>query len=179
MEEQPNLNYRLIPELEETGSKKELEGVLPLAHFYRGHQLFELDGGISYQIELSNIGEGVLLRGRARGIGSTECARCLEEASFDVEGDVEGFFILNPSEQEKEQSDDEFTAVPKDGIIDLKPPVVAALIYEMPLVLLCKQDCAGLCQNCGADLNVETCNCTWAPDSDHPFAKLKDLISQN
>ena len=179
MEEQLNLNYRLIPALEETGARKELEGVLALRHFFRGHQLFTLEGGISYKIELSNIGEGVLLRGRAHGIGTTECARCLEEARFDVEGDVEGFFIINPTEQEIEQSDDEFTAVPKDGVVDLMSPVVAALIYEMPLVLLCKQDCAGLCQHCGANLNLEPCDCAQKPDPDHPFAILKDLINPN
>ena len=179
MEEQPKLTYRLIPELEETGSRKELEGILPLEHFYRGYQRFELDGGVSYRLELTNTGEGVLLRGRARGIGKTECARCLEEAAFDVEGDAEGFFILNPSEKEIEQSDDEFTAVPKDGIVDLMPPVIAALIYEMPLIVLCKQDCAGLCQHCGVDLNVEPCECKREPSPDHPFAILKNLISQN
>ena len=179
MEEQLNFNFKLTPALEETGSVRELNGVLPLEHFYKGYQLFKLEEGVSYDIELSNTGGGVLLRGLAHAIGTTECARCLEEAAFDVESAVEGFFILDPTEQEIEQSDDEMTAVPPDGVVDLMPPILAAIIYELPLVILCNQECAGLCQNCGANLNFENCECALKPDPGHPFAILKDLLSQN
>ena len=173
---QPSLTYEALPHLAETGSHHKLEGVLPLECVYRGHQPFRLDGGISYMIELSNTGGGVLLRGLARGSGMAECARCLEEAAFDVEGGVEGYFILNPSEQELEFSDDEFNAMPPDGVIDLDAPIIAAIIYELPQVLLCKPDCAGLCANCGANLNMESCDCDSKLNPDSPFAVLKDLF---
>ena len=176
MDEQMSLSHRLLPEMKEAGSHQELEGFLPLECLFRGSQLFKLNEGISYKVDLINTGGGVVLRGFARGIGTTECARCLEEAAFDVKGAVEGYFILNPSEQEIEQSDDEFTAVPANGIIDLKPPILAAIVYELPQVSLCKEDCAGLCQVCGANLNMTTCECEKEPNPDSPFAVLKDLI---
>ena len=179
MEEQPSLSYRLLPDLAETGSYREAEGVLALDFLYRGLQRFDLVGGVSYKVDFTNSGGAVILRGLAHATGSSECARCLEEATFDVEGAVEGYFILNPTEQEIENSDDEFTAVGRDGIIDLKAPVVAAIIFELPQILLCKMDCAGLCQKCGANLNLETCVCGRAPDEDHPFSALKVLIDNN
>jgi len=179
MEEQLKLDYKLIPELEETGSRRELEGVLPLGHFFKGYQLYKLKGGISYKIELSNTGEGVLLTGRAHGSGSTECARCLDDALFDVEGDVEGFFVLKPSNKDVVWSDDEFTAVPPDGIVDLKPPILAAIIYELPQVILCKEECAGMCQHCGINFNTDTCNCIEEPELENPFAILRGLMHQN
>ena len=172
MAEIQSLSCRLLPELEDTGSQKEMEGILPMEHLHRGYQLFKLDGGISYAVGLTNTGGGVLLHGQAHASGSTECARCLEAAAFDVQGAVEGYYILNPSEEELEQSDDEFTAVSKDGIVDLAIPIVAAIIYELPQVVLCSDDCAGLCQVCGTNKNVEPCECDKKPNPDSPFAAL-------
>ena len=176
MDERLSLTYRLLPDLAETGSHQEAEGVLLLDHLYRGPQRFDLKDGITYTVGFTNSGGGVVLRGLAHAAGSSECARCLEDAAFDVEGAVEGYFILNPTEKEIENSDDEFTAVGRDGIIDLKAPVIAAIIFELPQILLCKDDCAGLCQKCGENLNLMTCGCGQGPDPDHPFAALKVLI---
>ena len=170
------LLYQLLPELEETGSYRELKGVLPLEVLKKGYQLFNLTGGIPYDIRMTNTGDGVLLRGFAYATGITECARCLEDAPFDVQGAVEGYFIINPNEIEQEESDEEFTAVPDDGLVDLETPIIAAIIFELPQVLFCKEDCAGLCATCGANLNIESCDCAKAPDPDSPFAVLKDLL---
>lgn len=173
------LPFRLRPKLEETGSYEELEGLLPLDRLYRGSQLFELDGGITYKLNLTNTGGGVLLRGKAQAAGTSECARCLEEASFEVEGDVEGYYILDPSEEDLQQADDEITAVAPDGVIDLWAPITAAIIFELPQVLLCKEDCAGLCPVCGTNLNVGSCDCAKKPNPDHPFAALQGFIVEN
>ncbi|MCL1846800.1 MAG: YceD family protein [Coriobacteriia bacterium] len=179
MTEQVDLPFRLLPELEETGSQRELEGVLMLEQIRRGYQVFQLRAGISYQLELRNTGDGVLLRGLAQGEGVSECARCLEEAAFAVEGEVEGYYILKPDEQELGLSDDEFTAVGADGVVDLAVPITAAIIYELPQVLLCSEDCAGLCPRCGVNLNTESCDCAQKPNPDSPFAKLKDLVDSD
>ena len=179
MTEEPKLTFGLLPELEETGSYHELEGVLPLEQIRRGYQIFQLDAGVSYQIELSNTGEGVLLRGFAKAAGTSECARCLEDATFAVEGEVEAYFILKPDEQELGESNDEFIAVEPDGMVDLTAPITAAIIYELPQVLFCREDCAGLCPRCGANLNSESCDCAEKPDPDSPFAVLKGLVDSN
>jgi uncharacterized protein len=125
---------------------------------------------------LTNTGGDIWLTGVARAKGSSECARCLEEALFEVEGEVQGYFILNPDRQDKELSDDEFTAVDSDGVVDLAVPILAAIVYELPQVLLCKSDCAGLCPVCGGNLNEQQCSCVEKLSSDSPFAVLSDLI---
>ncbi|MDR2586833.1 MAG: YceD family protein [Coriobacteriales bacterium] len=172
----PNLSYNLLAELDEPYANRELAGRLSCTRLTRGTQDFALADGISYELTLANTGEGILLTGTAHATGTTECARCLEEAAFEVTGEVVGYFILNPSQHDEELSDDEFTVVGPDGIVDLAVPVVAAVIYELPQVLLCKEDCAGLCPICGANLNEQDCGCADEPRSDHPFAVLKDLI---
>jgi uncharacterized protein len=76
-----------------------------------------------------------------------------------VDGEVEGYFILNPDQQDVELSDEEFTAVGVDGMVDLAVFIRAAVILELPLILLCREDCAGLCPVCGVNLNENPCSC--------------------
>jgi uncharacterized protein len=176
MAEVPVLFYKLLPELAESGACEELSGALPCERLNRGSQGFELDGQIHYKVVLTNTGDGVLLTGAARAKGSSECARCLEEALFEVEGEVQGYFILNPDKQDRELSDDEFTAVDSGGIVDLAVPILAAIIYELPQVLLCREDCVGLCPVCGVNRNEQQCDCAERLSPDNPFAVLKELV---
>jgi uncharacterized protein len=159
VDKEPTLFFKLLHQLTEFGSTKELTGVLPYERLDRGAQTFILSSGISYKLTLTNTGGGVLLTGEARAEGTTECTRCLEDAAFEVLGDVEGYFILEPDRQDQELSDEEFTAVGPDGIIDLATPIRAAIILELPQILLCREDCAGLCPHCGANLNEQPCTC--------------------
>jgi uncharacterized protein len=175
MDEKLSLPYKLLPELAELASTKELSGKLPYGQLTRGSQVFDLSDGISYDLVLTNTGGGVLLAGSACTAGTTVCARCLEDAEFEVEGEVEGYFILNPDTRDVELSDDEFVIVGTDGVVDLAVPIVAAVIFELPQVLFCKEDCAGLCPVCGANLNEQQCGCADKPSPDHPFAVLGQL----
>ena len=48
--------------------------------------------------------------------------------------------------------------------LDLQPLVRDALLLELPLAPLCREDCRGLCPECGADLNAAPCECRPAGD---------------
>ena len=65
----------------------------------------------------------------------------------------------------------------EDGKFDAAGPIEAALVYATPFVILCKEDCKGLCPTCGADLNEGPCACDSSDDidPDNPFAVLKNL----
>jgi uncharacterized protein len=176
MDDAPGLSYNLLAELDEPYASRALVGYLPCGHLSKGSQLFTLSDAISYEVLLANTGEGVLLTGTAQAAGTTECARCLEDAAFEVRGEVEGYFILNPSQRDEALADDEFMIVGPDGIVDLAVPIVAALIHELPQAPLCREDCAGLCPTCGANRNERDCGCADKPSPDNPFAALKGLI---
>jgi uncharacterized protein len=175
MDEKPTFPYKLLPELAELGSTGEVLGSLSLKELKKGPQTFELADGISYSLTLSNTGGAVLLRGYARAAGATECARCLESATFEVEGEVEGYYLLTPEKLDESLSDEEFSVVEPDGIVDLAIPIIAAIIFELPQVLLCKEDCAGLCPVCGANRNDNPCTCADNPSPLSPFAVLGEL----
>ncbi len=61
--------------------------------------------------------------------------------------------------------------------LDLAPLVHDAIFLELPLTALCKEDCLGLCAQCGVDRNESPCDCA-API--HPrWAKLSELLGDD
>ncbi len=55
-------------------------------------------------------------------------------------------------------SDEDFYPIDLDAI-DLAPLVRDAVVLELPMAPLCKDDCAGLCIHCGANRNEGDCGC--------------------
>ncbi len=51
-----------------------------------------------------------------------------------------------------------------DDTIDLGPLVRDAIVLELPAAPLCREDCRGLCPQCGADRNEAECGCVAPPD---------------
>lgn len=61
-----------------------------------------------------------------------------------------------------------------EDVIDLSDVLTEQLQLQLPFQPLCKQECKGMCSNCGADLNVGRCACSKI-NATSPFSVLKDL----
>lgn len=72
-------------------------------------------------------------------------------------------------------SDDDYIEVP-DYTLDLDELVTADILLELPLKFLCKEDCKGLCQSCGANLNEGGCKCS-KTTTDPRLEVLKQLLN--
>ncbi len=83
-----------------------------------------------------------------------------------------------PREEERElHADDLDVEFYKNGIINLKDFLREQILLQVPMKPLCSDDCRGLCQYCGQDLNIAQCSC--APPSGHPgLSGLKDLLGK-
>ena len=114
-------------------------------------QDFSLPGGIDFDIALTNAGEGILASGILRAHVKGTCDRCLEDAEFDVSAEVDEYYLFEePEHVEGEDDDVEFSLVSEDHTIDLSDAFLSALVMETPFVVLCREDCKGLCPVCGA-----------------------------
>lgn len=108
-----------------------------------------------------------------------ECARCLSDAALALSDELMYLYYSRGLELGKDtelQSDDGFMPVEVDfwgRTLNLSEQVWESLLTLLPLKLLCREDCAGLCQYCGADLNEGPCSCT--PDSDPRFEVLREI----
>lgn len=169
-------------ELFSPAQQAHFEGEFDLPVMKAGPDLYDFAAPLSWQVDISNTGDALLVSGTVEGDAKTACARCLDEFSFPVTGEIEGYFLINSDDGTPDDMDeDEFDVLGDDNIIDLEPLIRAALLLEFPLVPLCGDDCLGLCPTCGANLNDGPCGCEPASDegSDdnppNPFAVLKDF----
>lgn len=118
-------------------------------------------------LHLSRTSRGILVQGELASRRHAECGRCLDEVTVELETPIEELYVYPP------EPDAEFT-VADDGILDLAPLLREEMLLGMPINVLCKPDCAGLCPNCGQNLNDGPCDCG-QDDIDPRFAALKAL----
>jgi len=126
--------------------------------------MLELDGPVEVQGRLQQTGHDEFLwRASLNGRVRTSCRRCLKDLRYPVHADVDVLFSADP-----DASDD-------PSVYPLASPVMRvdvrdAIREELALAVsgfpLCREDCAGLCPRCGADLNAGPCGCTVSAEPD-------------
>ncbi len=127
-------------------------------------------------------GESVILHGELQGSFVGRCSFCADDVPFSFKekvccrfsvGEIEEKNLEKESEIDCHSNDLEniYLATPE---IDMDEVVQEQVYLNLPLQLLCRQDCAGICPHCGANLNNEKCSCDGA-ESASPFAVLAKL----
>ena len=123
-----------------------------------------VNGNIEYDAGL------IILRGKVKTNLKLTCSRCLDTFIYPIDIDIEERFTNDDSNL------DEDVIFVKGDEIDITEIVENAIISSLPIKKLCKEDCKGLCQKCGCNLNHETCSCE-NDDVDIRFAGLKALFN--
>jgi uncharacterized protein len=136
-------------------------------------------GPIVGHVRLRRINQGLLADGWVDLTLEFECTRCLkhfeqqmhvlfEERFYPTLDVVTGVALTPP--------DDGEDAFPIDAhhLIDLTEAIRQHVLLDIPMVTLCKEDCAGLCPQCGKDLNEGPCNCQ--PEIDARLSVLQSLL---
>lgn len=105
----------------------------------------------------------------------TECARCLctTVQKFSIEFNRT---VALPN-QLTDDDNDEYVIV-EDGALDISEPLVEELFLQLPTMYLCREDCAGLCQKCGKNLNNGDCGCAEVKEINPKLAILQKLLEK-
>ena len=128
--------------------------------------------GVRVVGRLSAAGPGrFYFSGEIEGRLAGECRRCLEEATEDVSAESHLIFTESGVEEEDE-ADDAYLIPPGTLELDLRPAVREEWLLSAPFLMLCRQDCKGLCVSCGANLNDGACDC--APVTDARWDALRN-----
>ena len=123
--------------------------------------------------EVSNDSGVLRLTGTIETIYSTACARCLKPLSIPLSAEADMILSDDP---EAEEEDDLFVLT--SDSVDPADVLVPALILQVQMTYLCKEDCKGLCPHCGADRNVTDCDCD-KKQIDPRFAALRALLDSD
>ena len=84
------------------------------------------------------------------------CDRGLTELKRDYSYDFSHTVV--PSLQSEGDSYDTYLVAQHDSI-DMNETAISDLLLMLPTKMLCREDCKGLCDICGCNLNERTCNC--------------------
>jgi uncharacterized protein len=140
-----------------------------------------LSGPITGKLRFRRTNQGILVDGPVEAVVELTCVRCLEpftqrvafrlEEEFYPTVDVVTGIFLPAAENEM------IFPIDYNHQLDLREAIRQNLLLALPMQPLCKEDCAGLCPQCGKNLNAGPCNCQ--PPEDERFSSLKDLLAKS
>jgi uncharacterized protein len=116
--------------------------------------------------------EEVLVRGTLFVDVELECGRCLQPTPTTLRIELEERFRQASTESPQ---DDQVFLLDADNHMDLRPVLQDLVILAVPMHVVCRPDCAGLCPVCGQDLNKGSCDCE-TEEIDPRLIALKALI---
>jgi len=111
---------------------------------------------------LKRIRETLYLEGDIQTVVEMGCSRCLEAARLPINASFK--YVLTPAhaehQEEKELCTEDLDFVYyQDDLIDLDPLIAEQIILQIPMKVLCQEDCKGLCPHCGINRNTGSCQC--------------------
>ncbi len=149
---------------------------------------FKLVSAGKLSAEFKKVSGRIHLKGSLDVEVSAPCKRCVKDVTVKLPLRFQLRMVTEEHPREEGAEDDDLgapeagsfdldavDAEPFDGkTIDLDPIVREQVLLALPVSVLCKEDCRGLCPTCGQDLNEKECG--HEPSrAFSPFAKLKDL----
>ena len=127
---------------------KTYDGAMDSIKFLGGNYVFP--NGIRINANYQSDGEGIVATGSFCGEVNISCARCLKEVLYTVDFEFAEYY-------KEQQEDGVYTYT--GNVIDLTTMLKDNVVINLPVKVLCKQECKGLCSACGQDLNVGECGC--------------------
>jgi uncharacterized protein len=128
---------------------------------------------IELDLRLESVMEGVLVTGTARAAVTGECVRCLEPVERELDADFQEMFSYPDADtrtarrdEAGDDAEDEDTLYLEDDLFDLEPVLRDAVVLALPMQPVCRDDCPGLCPQCGARLADD-------PDHHHEVADIR------
>jgi uncharacterized protein len=103
---------------------------------------------IVLDVRLESVVEGVLVSGTVSATITGQCARCLETLTDSLEVELTELFAYPDTATDGTTDPDEVSRV-IDDLVDLEPVVRDTVLLALPQAPLCREDCPGLCPECG------------------------------
>ena len=139
-----------------------------------------LSDNIKLRGRLTKVEHGISFSGELQTILNVACTRCLILFPYNIKTEIKAHFIpldkeAKPRNEIEIKKADIEQEIYEGGKIDLRGSVRDQVLLELPLMHLCREDCKGICSECGSDLNSSQCECQNEGQKDPRFAVLKEI----
>jgi len=141
------------------GKRKVYRAEFGLPEVVFGRDTYEIVSADPFELEIASLGgKKFSMTGSLPVTVKASCARCLEPVTFVCDLTFDREFCLDAKAGEQGEGLDEEPYL--DGYnLDVDQLVCNELILSLPMRVLCREDCKGICNRCGTNLNLRTCTC--------------------
>ncbi|VAX34254.1 FIG01269488: protein, clustered with ribosomal protein L32p [hydrothermal vent metagenome] len=145
------------------------------------NSLLESIGPVNAHLRIDRRGEEIRIEGNIQGRVALQCSRCLVNFRKELSLDIN--LLYHPAaevanEVTYEVSRDEINiGFYSNDELDITQVIREQLILNLPMKALCDETCKGLCPVCGADMNLQRCECRYE-SVDPRLKSLKKLLSK-
>lgn len=159
------VDLRRLEETYETRGRLSADEDIPFTDTFGDERVISCHVDLSYD----RSGGAFFFRGKLDGEFKTRCHLCLDDVSCSVSGDFD--VVVKKTGDRRSQPDDTDDA--NDDLIELSlneyevsfdQHIYENLIVNIPMQVLCREDCKGLCPQCGVNRNKEACKCVEKTD---------------
>ncbi|MDR0932935.1 MAG: DUF177 domain-containing protein [Victivallales bacterium] len=121
--------------------------------------LLKVSESVHYDLLAKAVSGGALVEGKVSTVLSGVCGRCLEPITQKIENS--GLHL--------------FFELPKADELDISEDIRGEILLEIPMNLLCSENCRGLCPRCGKNQNMDKCACCDNEEPDDRWGALDNL----
>ena len=116
---------------------------------------------IAGPVQMVRVHDGILVRATVEVRSNLTCCRCLGEypSASKLMIEDEFFPTVDPQTGRKTPHPEETALIDNNHVLDLTGITNEYFITNMPMKPLCKSNCKGLCQVCGTNQNLVSCEC--------------------
>ncbi|HUN66102.1 MAG TPA: DUF177 domain-containing protein [Bacteroidota bacterium] len=133
-------------------------------HFSAEPPEIGLDGNfrppVTVDVQLDKTTRQILLRADISTTGEFECDRCLDPFQLDLRTGYTLVYLYDESDAARYNEEEVQIIAPDTVTIDVAEDVRQMVMLSVPLKLLCREECRGLCPVCGVNRNRESCACS-------------------
>lgn len=141
---------------------------------------------VHVQAVVTNTGQNLNVRGHVDSSLELTCSRCLQPFVYDLQGAFSEEFYSKGSERHKQwvkrqrepgnHPAEEQIRFYSNNSLDLTEVVRDAFFLALPMKMLCRPECRGICPICGQDRNEHPCDCE-VDEVDSRWAALQKLLN--
>ncbi len=158
------------------GKTKQYEAVLDMDKFHSRAGEFSIIEKEPVFLTITHTkNRKLMIECKCRCVVEFPCDRCLKPVKHSFELDFEREVDLEVTEEERLEALDEQPYI--NGYdLDVDQLVYGELIVNMPMKVLCSENCKGICNRCGVNLNFESCHCD-DTELDPRMSVIRDIFN--
>lgn len=159
------------------GKEKTYIQEIEMKQFHAPDGDYEIVDAEPVSLRIRHLGDRKLfLEGKVKLSLMIPCSRCLDPVKTDFDLTLEASLDMDQSEEDRIEELDEQPYVSGYNL-DVDQLVCNELMLNLPMKVLCDEDCKGICNRCGANLNHETCDCDRS-SLDPRMSVIQDIFNQ-